>query len=304
MKKQRFKKFVQSVEGFIGRIFEDHVGAYAAQAAYFLILSFIPFTLFLLTLVQYTSLSQQFVMETLIELCPPDFQSLFENIVYEVYNKSSAVLPITAVLALWSSGKGLQAITTGLNTIYHVKESRNWLMTRIWSIFYTLILVLALIASMLLNIFGSNIQEAVQEYSPFFGEVLHEILHAKNVPSFLVLTVLFLFLYKVLPNRKASFKSQLPGAVLTALAWLVFSYCFSLYFDYFPSFTNMYGSLTAIIMIMLWMYICMSIVLYGAELNACYEDSFRRGVAFLRGKLKGAAAVLFGRSKREKEDEK
>ena len=68
----------------------------------------------------------------------------------------------------------------------------------------------------------------------------------------------------------------MPGALLTAMAWMVFSYFFSLYFTFFPNFSNMYGSLTAIIMIMLWLYVCMNIVLYGAEINAYYEKDFRQ----------------------------
>ena len=107
-------------------------------------------------------------------------------------------------------------------------------------------------------------------------------LGARNFLAFVVLVFVFLFLYKVLPNRKASLKSQLPGAVLTAIAWSVFSFGFSIYFTFFPNFTNMYGSLTTIILIMLWMYICMNIVLFGAEINAYYESQFRQAQAFAR----------------------
>ena len=82
-------------------------------------------------------------------------------------------------------------------------------------------------------------------------------------------------MYKFLPNRKATLKSQLPGAVISAVAWSVFSLCFSIYLDLF-SVANMYGSLTTLIMIMLWMYFCMFIFLLGAEINAYFEDRFRR----------------------------
>ena len=93
---------------------------------------------------------------------------------------------------------------------------------------------------------------------------------------FAVLFVVFLVLYKVLPNRKATFKSQLPGAFIIAMAWLIFSYGFSLYFEFFPNFGNMYGSLTALIMVMLWLYVCMNLILYGAEINAYFENEFRK----------------------------
>ncbi len=279
---KRLRSIVKSLTGFVMRTQKDHVGAYAAQAAYFIILSFIPIMLFLMTLVQYTPLTYNAVREAIISFMPKEIQSFVLGIVAEVFSKSGAVLPVTLVTALWSAGKGMQAITNGLNTIYHVKETRNWLLTRLWSVIYTVLFVFALIGSLILLVFGNSIQQTLMKYVPFLGEVVGRFLGARNFLAFVVLVFVFLFLYKVLPNRKASLKSQLPGAVLTAIAWSVFSFGFSIYFTFFPNFTNMYGSLTTIILIMLWMYICMNIVLFGAEINAYYESQFRQAQAFAR----------------------
>ena len=89
----------------------------------------------------------------------------------------------------------------------------------------------------------------------------------------------------MLPNRKATLKSQVPGAILIAAGWSLFSYFFSIYFDTFPGFSNMYGSLTALIMVMLWLYICMNLLLYGAEINAYFEKQFRMAQASMREML-------------------
>ena len=229
------KNIIQLMLGFVRRANGDHVSAYAAQAAYFLIMSFIPFILFLTTLIRYTPLSYNVVRDAIIGFVPGNLQTFVLSIVVEVYKRSTAIVPLSALMALWASGKGMQAITNGLNTIYHVKETRNWLMTRIYSVFYMLLFVLAIIV-----------------------------------------TLLVLVLYKVLPNRKATFKSQLPGAFMIAVAWMIFSYGFSLYFAFFPDFGNMYGSLTALIMVMLWLYVCMNLLLYGAEINAYFENEFRK----------------------------
>ena len=170
----------------------------------------------------------------------------------------------------------MQAITNGLNTIYHVKETRNWLMNRIYSVFYMLLFVLAIIVSLLMLVLGNRIQVAAQKTIPILGSLMAKIMGARTLLVFAVLIVVFLVLYKVLPNRKATFKSQLPGAFIIAVAWLIFSYGFSLYFEFFPNFGNMYGSLTALIMVMLWLYVCMNLILYGAEINAYFENEFRR----------------------------
>ena len=157
MGKKKEKGAFHLALGFMERMRMDHISAYAAQAAYFLIMSFIPFVLFLTAIVQYTPLTYREVRQAIVGVVPENLQGFVLNIVAEVFSKSAAVLPISALMALWSSGKGMQALINGLNTIYHVRETRNWLINRIYSMFYMLLFVLALIASLLLLVMGSRI---------------------------------------------------------------------------------------------------------------------------------------------------
>ena len=249
------KNIIQLMLGFVRRANGDHVSAYAAQAAYFLIMSFIPFILFLTTLIRYTPLSYNVVRDAIVGFVPGNLQTFVLSIVVEVYKRSTAIVPLSALMALWASGKGMQAIINGLNTIYHVKETRNWLMNRIYSVFYMLLFVLAIIVTLLVLVLGNRIQMAVQKTIPILGRLMARIMGARTLLVFAVL---------------------LPGAFIIATAWLIFSYGFSLYFEFFPNFGNMYGSLTALIMVMLWLYVCMNLILYGAEINAYFENEFRK----------------------------
>lgn len=276
MEKKNDKGALHLALGFMERMRTDHVSAYAAQAAYFLIMSFIPFVLFLTAIVQYTPLTYREVRQAIMSVVPENLQGFVLNIVAEVFSKSAAVLPLSALVALWSSGKGMQALINGLNTIYHVKETRNWLVNRIYSMFYMLLFVLALIASLLLLVMGSRIHVLISRYIPFLGNMIGRILGAKTFLVFVMLFLVFLVLYRYLPNRRASLKSQVPGAFLTAVAWSVFSYLFSLYFTFFPDFSIMYGSLSTLILVMVWLYFCMNLLLYGAEINAYFENQFRQ----------------------------
>ena len=115
------KNIIQLMLGFVRRANGDHVSAYAAQAAYFLIMSFIPFILFLTTLIRYTPLSYNVVRDAIIGFVPGNLQTFVLSIVVEVYKRSTAIVPLSALMALWASGKGMQAITNGLNTIYSCK---------------------------------------------------------------------------------------------------------------------------------------------------------------------------------------
>ena len=276
MEKKNDKGALHLALGFMERMRKDHVSAYAAQAAYFLIMSFIPFVLFLTAIVQYTPLTYREVRQAIMSVVPENLQGFVLNIVAEVFSKSAAVLPLSALVALWSSGKGMQALINGLNTIYHVKETRNWLVNRIYSMFYMFLFVLALIASLLLLVMGNRIHVLISGYVPSLGNVIGRILGAKTFLVFVMLFFVFLVLYRYLPNRRASLKSQVPGAFLTAVAWSVFSYLFSLYFTFFPDFSIMYGSLSTLILVMVWLYFCMNLLLYGAEINAYFESQFRQ----------------------------
>ena len=225
---------IKTIRGFMKRLNEDHVGAYAAQSAYFILLSFIPFVLLVVT------------------------------------------LPITIITTLWSAGKGIAALTNGLNSIYHVTETRNYIINRLRGMAYTLIFVVAFLTSLVLLVFGTRIQNKLTEHLPMVARVTSSIMGMRTLITTGVLALLFLVLYKCIPNRKASFKSQCPGALISSLAWSIFSLAFSMYLDIALAASNMYGSLTMIVFIMIWMYFCMWILLIGAEINAYFEDKLRK----------------------------
>lgn len=276
METKRDKGKIQILLGFADRIKDDHIGAYAAQSAYFLIMSFIPFILVLTAIVQYTPLTYKVIRQAILGFVPDNLQDFVLKIIAEVFTKSATVLPISGLFALWSSGKGMMSLIAGLNTIYHVKETRNWLINRIYSVLYMFLFVIALVTSLLLLVMGNRIHSILAVHMPLIGKVIGRILNAKTFLVFVVLFLVFLVLYRYLPNRKASLKSQVPGAFIIAVAWSLFSYFFSLYFTFFPNFSNMYGSLSALIMVMLWLYVCMNLLLYGAEINAYFENQFRQ----------------------------
>ena len=155
-KKKEKQSVLQLLFGFMDRANGDHVGAYAAQAAYFLIMSFIPFILFLTTIIRYTPLTYNMVSETIRAFVPHNIQNFVLTIVSEVYGRSTAVVPISAIMALWSAGKAMQSLTNGLNSIYHVHETRNWLITRMYAVVYTFLFSIAIIASLLLLVLGNQ----------------------------------------------------------------------------------------------------------------------------------------------------
>ena len=293
-------KYLKIVRSFMKRLNSDHVGAFAAQAAYFILLSFIPFLLLLLTMIQYTPVTQNMVTNVLLTILPEngDFRTFLLSIIQEVYGKSTAVVPVSALFALWSAGKGVMALTNGVNAIYHVEETRNYVIMRIRSAFYTLLFIFAVIGSLLLLVFGNTIQKLLTKYIPVLARVTAYIIGMRTG-----ITLLVLMVFKFLPNRKASVRYQIPGAVVSAVAWSLFSLGFSLYLDISNGFSNMYGSLTTIVLILLWLYFCMYIMLIGAEINAYFEEKIQRVHEMASEKIRLEYRELVGGMRDDKEEE-
>lgn len=271
--KKLYNKIIQ-VTTDIGN---DHVGAYAAQTAYFFMLCFIPIILLLLTLVRYTPVTKADVMTAVIRVFPTSVDSLVTSIVNQVYNQSMGIIPITVIVALWSAGKGVLAMTSGLNSIYKCRETRNYVFLRLRATLYTILFILVIILLLVLSVFGNALNIFIAENIPIIKTVADQLIQARTVIMPIVLMVFSLLIYKFLPNRKDRMIKQLPGAIFAAIGWMIVSWIFSVYVDLFRGFSSMYGSLTTIVLIMLWMYFCMYSILLGGEVNIMMYDKIFTG---------------------------
>ena len=268
-------KIIKLVRGFLKAMNEDHVGAYAAQSAYFIMLSFIPFIILLLTLIQYTTLTRADIYGAAQVIFPDSMNGFVIDIINEVYSKTAVTVSLSAITAAWSAGKGFLALMRGMNSVYDVEEQRNYIVLRFRSAIYTIIFVVSIILSLVVLVFGNSIHRAAVVHLPFLAVITGMILRLKDVVSIAFLTLVFMLLYKFVPNRKARLFSQAPGAVFSSVCWYLFSIGFSLYVTYTPGLSNMYGSLTTLVLLMFWLYFCMYIILLGAEINSYFEEQFR-----------------------------
>lgn len=280
MKKKRISISDQVIK-VMEIISSHHTGAYAAQSAYFFVLSMIPIIILLLTVVQFTPLTKEIVMDAVLQVFPKSVEGFMRSIVNQAYGQSIGIIPVTVLVAMWSAGKGVMAITKGLNVIYENTESRSYLAVRLRASIYTLVFIAAIVISLLLSVFGNSISVMLKEYVPVMDYVADIILKLRTFPTLIVLTVFWDIVYKYLPDRtawgKTTLKKQLPGAIFTACGWMVISFVFSIYMDIFTGFSVMYGSLTMLILILLWLYMCMYVILLGGEVNALLER-YKRGI--------------------------
>ena len=261
------KRKIKKIEQIIGKVANDHVSAYAAQSAFFMMLSLVPILLLLMTLVRYTPITQADIIAVVYEICPKTISSTMIAIVDEVYGQTGTTISVSLLVVIWSAGKGVLAISNGLNTIRGLSETRNYFVLRIRAAFYTVLFIVAIILSLVLLGFGNSISLLVNEYVPAIQYIIDFIIQIRTVTTLFVLFCVSLCIYEFLPNKRGKIKHQIPGAVFNAFGWTFASFLFSIYMDVFKGFSNMYGSLTTIVLIMLWLYFCMYVTLLGGEIN-------------------------------------
>lgn len=270
--KEMLKKIFQKAATVSEDVTKAHVGAYAAQSAYFFMLCMIPIILLLLTLVQYTPVTKADVMTAVMQVFPSSVDSLMISIVNQVYNQSMGIIPVTIIVALWSAGKGVLAMTSGLNCIYECPETRSYIFLRIRSTIYTVLFIIVILLLLVVSVFGNSLNIFISTHAEFLEPLADWMIDKRALITPVVLMGFSLLIYKFLPNRKDRFVKQLPGAVFAAIGWMVISWVFSVYVDIFQGFSSMYGSLTTIVLIMLWLYFCMYSILLGGEFNKLLGD--------------------------------
>jgi len=266
----KMKRIIQAVifvRMFMTKMKRNRVDAYAAQSAFFIIMGFIPFVMLLLTLLQYTPLTPEDMMEMLMGAVPESLKGMVADTVHSVFNTSTALLSGTAIAAIWACGRAVLAITKGLNSIYGIEETRNYVLMRMRSSFYILVMLVALVLTLGLLVFGNQIHGILIRRVPIFRNVSDLIISVRTVGTLVMLTLLFAAMYTMLPNGHRHFFTQIPGAAASAVSWSVFSYGFSIYLTYANGMSAVYGSLTTVVMIMLWLYTCMWLLFLGAEIN-------------------------------------
>ena len=270
---KKLKKLFREIINLIQKIPEHHVAAYAAQSAFFFILSLIPIILLLMTLVQYTPVTKADVMTAVLQIFPSTINTMLTSIVNQVYNQSMGIIPITVIVALWSAGKGVLALATALNTMFGCPETRNYIYIRLRATVYTVLFIMMLIVMLVLAVFGNTLNDFLIDHLPFIHKFAGLLMWLKNFVAPALLTMLFVYVYKYLPNSdEIVLNEQIPGSLFAAAGWMACSWLFSMYLDLFQGFSSMYGSLTTIILIMLWMYFSMYCILLGAELNVMIQN--------------------------------
>ena len=249
----------------------DEMTVYAAQASFFIIIAAFPFIMLMITVVQVVpNLTRAELLDILLSLVPEGYKSVAFRVLNDLsLNSPATMISVTAVTALWSSSRGMMSIARGLNRIHGEGDERWYIVRRLIWAGYTIVFILVCVVALGLLVFGTSIQNFLVARVPVLAGITQHIISFRTLLALALFMLGFAGIYTYVPARKLTLRSQIPGAVFATAGWILFSLAFSLYFRLFGkyNFSYMYGSLGAVVLLMLWLYGCICVLFFGAEIN-------------------------------------
>ncbi len=268
------QQLIELAKDFAFRMQKKNIAAYAGSCAYFFMISIVPLLVFMSSLLPYTALTARDLSRALIEITPDFANDVVIRMVSEAYDQSVAVFSISALATIWSGALGMLSIIRGLNIIYDVEERRNYFYLRFIAALYTIAMIVIVTFMLLFMVFEDIVETIAVSHFPGIMFLISLSSYFKFIVVILVATFLFALVYTYVPSARMTFVYQIPGAVLSAVVWYIFSWLFSLYVERTEYF-SIYGSIATVLIMMIWLYFCIYIFMIGAFINRFFHPAVK-----------------------------
>lgn len=260
---------IEIILTLIAKSKRDDIFALASQMAYYLILSFFPFIIFLFTLMGFSKVSPNEVLNALNSILPKDTVTLVNSTIKEIFTyQSSGLLGLSIFLTIWTASSGFRAFLKGVDKAYNIHENRSFIKRSIISYLSTIMLAITIIITLTLLVFGKVIENYLIQVLPFSELIVFVWDLLRYGLILVVLIFIFATIYKFSPSKKIKWREAFPGAIITTFGWLIISVAFSFYITNFSNYSRIYGSLAAVFILMIWLFLSAIIFLFGLELNS------------------------------------
>jgi membrane protein len=269
---KRFWLFLIRLQREMG--YDDCMGM-AAQIAFYTMLGLFPFLIFLLSLVSMFPLGDSLrplMLEALSDQMPQESAEYVAGIVLEqLPGFSQGLLSIGLLASLWGASMAVGALITTINRAYNIRTRRNIVTQKVMSIILVLLLSGMWLMSMTIILVGPSITQSMFEFMGIASET-NTFWTSIRLPMAFVLNVTALsILYFFAPEARQRFLSILPGAITSTILWMLASSAFRIFLRNFGAYNKTYGSLAALIILMVWLWISGLIFLLGAEINSLMQ---------------------------------
>ena len=272
--KARENKMIQFVKKMIRRYSAHNVSTTSAYMAYYWVLAFFPFIIFLISLLSYTKIPVGVLLLYISEIVPDSLVPVIEDTIKQfILYRSTALISVGGLVTLWSAGTAVNALTRGIHIAYNSKYIKPFWQARVIALVYTVLLALLLIVLMVGLVFGNRL-----------GDYLFGILDMKKgifmpiwnitrlIMPFIALIVVLYIIYKFIPRKYLRDASVWPGVIFTSLGWYAFSLIFSIYVDNYSKYNQLYGSIGSVFILLIWLYGSCTLLVLGAEINAQIQE--------------------------------
>ncbi|MFH0811059.1 MAG: YihY/virulence factor BrkB family protein [Pseudomonadota bacterium] len=249
---------------------DDALGM-AGQLAYFASLSIFPFLLFLLSLIAYLPIPDLAgrLLAYMSEIVPAQAMQLVERIIIPVVaEQHGSLLTASGLFSLWTASSAVSALSGLMNRAYDVPETRSWFKRKPIALGLTLGLSVFIIIALALLVVGPRLAHTVADHVSLGSAFELAWLAAKWPVVFIIVSFALAVLYYALPNVDQRWHWMTPGSVVATFLWVGFSEGFAYYVRSFASYNKIYGSLGAVVVLMIWLYLSGLALIIGAELNA------------------------------------
>lgn len=269
MRDENKKSFLDGVIYFIVKIKGDDIFALSAQLAYYLMLSFFPLLIFLMTVIGFIRLDYADVLDGLRAILPDNVFNLVDLTVVEIIDTQYVgLLGASIAITVWSASSGFRAVIKGLNKAYNIKDKRSFIKRAFIAIIFTLALVLVIVLTLAMLVFGELIEKYILAIFPYEDFITRIWNLSRYIIVVSVMIMVFASMYRYAPARKIPWKEVYPGAIVTTFGWIIVSLGFSYYINNVANYSRLYGSIGAVFVLMTWLYITSIILIVGAEYNS------------------------------------
>jgi len=265
MEKKGILKFMKTL---LKKAEWDDSFAFAYQLTYSLLLAIFPFLIFLFTLLGYMKIDSAIILQRMQEALPMEVYDLTAGIVTDVLdNQRGGLMSLSIFLAIYTSSGGIRAFMKGMNKAMRIKEKRNIVHLYALSIFWVVLFAVSIMLSLVGIVFGEQILMVILHYFPALPQK-EFIQTARIVTPVIFMFLMFTMFYMFVPTKKVKFRYAFPGALFATLMFILSTLAFQYYVNNLANYSRFYGTLGAVVALMLWLLVVSMIMLFSAQINA------------------------------------
>ena len=271
--KDTLRDIYDAVDEFFSGMGSRRLTTYSSSCAYYLFMSLVPVIMLLVSVLQYTPLTRDVVLEAVADYVPDSLYEIVYFIVTSIYSGGRVALTVSILLTIWSASACMKALLRGMDSVYDAERKEDYIRFSLRACFYMIIFVFILMLSFFVMVYGGKILDYIEQSMPVNHSLDFLFTLAKYLRFVIIMALLalvFCLLYKWMPARRLKFRRQLPGAVFSSVAWAAFSFIFSFYVSLSDRF-GAYGYIGTIMVAMIWIFYCFYFLLLGGFINHYIE---------------------------------